>query len=390
MRTANRSGTVLIVVVLLVFAMLALAALLIDIGMSRLAQLQMQGIADAAAIEGAWQLAAEADPSTARDEAVRRAEEMTSDPQGLLGWGPHRLEFETDQGVQGYDLDGDGVPESAQTIRDETLGQPIHPTLDPNYTNAIAGDVVIGDYDVTGVPEQLPGQPINYERGPAFQPNDDGDAMLVRARRTGEESIEGGTSAERVVALWSRGSIVDFGFKGRGIAVRGESIADLSPVAMVGPPGSGNGQMIEAIPLAIEVEDWRNNVPNLMPIELDSYAIGSLVSDSGNTSATSLEGYLSIYADIGGQSRVVAFGIALLTRPDSDSDWQMQKRMLSDTTFSDQTRLNASANLSLARDQLTQLAPSDIDDLLRVRDQLDDVAVAPLLVRSQQIQGVTP
>ena len=54
---AERRGGILILVIMLLFAMFAIAGLLIDIGMARLTQARMQSVTDAAAIDGGWQMA---------------------------------------------------------------------------------------------------------------------------------------------------------------------------------------------------------------------------------------------------------------------------------------------------------------------------------------------
>ena len=49
---SRRSGTILILVVMVVFALMALAALTIDLGLARWTQRQMQTAVDSAALEG--------------------------------------------------------------------------------------------------------------------------------------------------------------------------------------------------------------------------------------------------------------------------------------------------------------------------------------------------
>jgi len=159
---------VLILIVILLFALFAIAGLLIDIGMARLTQAHMQSVSDAASLEGGWQLAMGANQTTTRIAVVDRAAEMSE------SWGPHRIELE-----DGYNLGGSGKPESSQTINRDTLGDPVRPMLDPNVDNDLEGDIVLGKYcDCRENTEcwkefqlnPLPGQPVGYGRGKMFEP----------------------------------------------------------------------------------------------------------------------------------------------------------------------------------------------------------------------------
>ncbi len=365
-----RRGAVLILVVMLLFALLAIAGLLIDIGMARLTQAHMQSVSDAAAIEGGWQLAMGADEETTRDAVVRRAAEMSE------SWGPHRIELE-----DGYVLGGGEKPESSQTINRDSLGDPVRPMLDPNVDNDIAGDIVLGEYVRGEVPDDLPGLPIGYDRSPAFEPDvNDPNAILVRLRRTGEDDIAGGTSAERLTYLWSRGSLLDFGLKGCGIAVRSESIAKLAPVVAVGTAVSSS--LPTAINAAIELVDVRaerfTDVTLLRPE--DPFQIGSLMTGGDPEDGV---GYLPIASSVmlEGSSEIRVVGFMLASVQDDD----VTPMTLSDMGYE---RANATANLGWVTYPLSH-------DLLLVHQSLSDVegdfiACAPALVRSQKIHGGTP
>ena len=50
---------------------------------------------------------------------------------------PKRIEFEG-----GYDLDGDGILESSQTINTSTTGELIRPSVNRNLCNESSGDIV--------------------------------------------------------------------------------------------------------------------------------------------------------------------------------------------------------------------------------------------------------
>jgi hypothetical protein len=370
---------VLILVVMLLFALLAIAGLLIDIGMARLTQAHMQSVSDAAALEGGWQLAMGADQTTTRNAVVDRAAEMSE------SWGSHRIELE-----DGYNLGGSAKPESSQTINRDTLGDPVRPMLDPNVDNNTAGDIVLGKYcDCLGNTEcweefqlpPLPGQPDGYGRGKMFEPTDFdvANSVLVRLRRTGEDDLAGGTSAERLTYLWSRGSLLDMGLKGDGIAVRSESIAKLAPVVAVGTAVSSS--LPTAINAAIELVDVRaerfTDVTLLRPE--DPFQIGSLMTGGDPEDGV---GYLPIASSVmlEGSSEIRVVGFMLASVQDDD----VTPMTLSDMGYE---RANATANLGWVTYPLSH-------DLLLVHQSLSDVegdfiACAPALVRSQQIHGGT-
>lgn len=379
-----RRGAVLILVVMLLFALLAIAGLLIDIGMARLTQAHMQSVSDAAAIEGGWQLAMGADETVTRDTVIRRAAEMSE------SWGPHRIELQ-----DGYDLNDDEKPESSQTIKRDTLGDPVRPMLDPNVDNNIAGDIVLGKYcdccENTGCCDEfklnpLPGQPDGYGRGEMFKPSDgkDANAVLVRLRRTGEDDLAGGTSAERLTYVWSRGSLLDLGLKGRGIAVRSESIAKLAPAVAVGILPETESH-VGAIPVSISVNDWNGleaEAAPSSPTTLTQFGDNPLFETPGmlrvgtSTAAVRIErtalgiGYVSI---VNGDQVIVGFGLAYVSG--TEPDLQITKLALATST-------NASANRAL-------LETSSLGILAEQKDVVDLVC-APALVRSQQIHGGTP
>ncbi|WP_146531021.1 pilus assembly protein TadG-related protein [Novipirellula artificiosorum] len=391
----------MILVVMLLFALIAIAGLLIDIGMARLTQAHMQSVSDAAAIEGGWHLAigAGADEMATRDAVVRRAAEMSE------SWGPHRIELE-----DGYDLNDDGKPESAQTINRDTLGDPVRPMLDPNVDNDIAGDIVLGEYVTGKVPDDLPGQPIGYDRSPAFEPSvDDPNSILVRLRRTGEEGIAGGTSAERLTYLWSRGSLLDFGLKGRGVAVRSESIAKILPVVAIGREFENPVGLPAANQLAFDYTEWEassfadsflveslkqleeydsefengnplsighrvTNAPDsALPDESQIYSVSARFKDSDGDIVEVVVGF--VFANVVEEGDGFRVDILRFENADGDVNFTTDFDAAFPTLHYD-TRARELAS------QVTSFWLTNLGERQVVR--------APTLVRSQQIQGVTP
>ncbi|ELP33201.1 hypothetical protein RBSWK_03047 [Rhodopirellula baltica SWK14] len=377
----------LILIVILLFALFAIAGLLIDIGMARLTQAHMQSVSDAASLEGGWQLAMGANQTTTRIAVVDRAAEMSE------SWGPHRIELE-----DGYNLGGSGKPESSQTINRDTLGDPVRPMLDPNVDNDLEGDIVLGKYcDCRENTEcwkefqlnPLPGQPVGYGRGKMFEPTDFdvANSVLVRLRRTGEDDLAGGTSAERLTYLWSRGSLLDFGLKGDGIAVRSESIAKLAPAVAVGILPETETQL-SAIPVSISIDDWNGLLLDTpaSPATLTSFGnsplleVPEMLLVGTSTAAVQIDrtavglGYVSI---VNGDQVIVGFGLADVSETETGAEPNLQIEKLASAM-----NANASANPAL-------LEMSSLSILVEQEDVVDLVS-APVLVRSQQIQGGTP
>ncbi len=396
-----RGGAVLILVVILLFALFAIAGLLIDIGMSRLTQAHMQSVSDAASLEGGWQLAMGADQTTTRIAVVDRAAEMSE------GWGPHRIELE-----DGYDLNDDGKPESSQTINRDTLGDPIRPMLDPNVDNDLEGDIVLGEYSTNDVPDFLPGQPMGYDRSPAFEPDvNDPNAILVRLRRTGEDDLAGGTSAERLTYLWSRGSLLDFGLKGNGIAVRSESIAKLAPVVAVGREFENPVGLPAASQLAFNFAEWQaSEFADTFSVEslkqLDNYdsefercnplSIGHRVTDISEVILSDEPQIYSVFEEFhDGEDKtasvVIGFVFAVIAKEDMEADFQIEiLRFDSESDFANFTTDFDAALPTLQYDSQSRSIASKVVSFSLEKLPKGQVVSAPVLVRSQQIHGGTP
>lgn len=362
---AERTGGILILVVMLLFVMFAIAGLLIDVGMARLTQARMQSVTDAAAIDGGWQLSLGSNQTAVRDAVANRTDQL------FETWSPKRLEFDG-----GYDLDGDGVLESSQNINTTTIGEVIRPSLERNLNNEATGDIVLGNYDETAVPSTLPGLPTGYDRGTSFiADTTDPDSVLVRLRRTNEQSIPGGTSEGNLPYLWSRGSLLGFGLKGQGIAIRSETIAKLYPATAV---GTGVSELLPpvlsaAIPLA-EVEAETFDRASLMTFS-DSPQIGASVIDTPTATLTGI-GYLPIAKQMtSGQWQVIGFMFANVS---------VDNITPTTPTESGFSHANVTSNLASI--------PGLSDELVQANQALSGphIARAPMLARSQQIHGGSP
>jgi hypothetical protein len=362
---SQRRGGILMLVVILLFVLMAITGLLIDVGMARLTQARMQSVTDAAAIDGGWQMALGSDQTEIRDAVIHRTDEL------FETWSPKRLEF---QG--GYDLNNDGIFESSPEIDPDTTGEPLRHSLNQNLNNEPAGDIVLGNYDETLIPNVLPGQPNGYDRTPVFVADaDDPDSILVRLRQTEEQAIPGGTSEGNLPYLWSRGSLLDLGLKGQGMAVRSESIANLSPATAV---GSANSESIPsvlsvAIPLN-EVVSETFNRDSLMTFA-DSPEIGASVINAPNSTLTGI-GYLPIAKQMAsGQWQVIGFMFASISVDNVVPSTPVEHGFFS---------ANVTSNLA----NISNLS----DELIEANQSLSGpyIARAASLTRSQQITGVSP
>ncbi|MFO0903140.1 MAG: pilus assembly protein TadG-related protein [Pirellulales bacterium] len=229
LRRARRPGTVLLWVTVFLFALLALAALVVDGGLAMITRRQLQTAANVAALEGARRPAAMKDVEH-RDAVVHLIQQLYDEEYGA---GP-TWEYEGGIAVPGTDY------RAGPRIRPSSL-ESFRPDLSPNASNAQSGDLVRGTYK-RAVANHREGD--DYARAD-FTPADDGAAFLARVRRTGETVAgDAGTAGPRLPYLFGRtpgGKNPDwYDERARGMAIRGTAIADLAPVVSVGPAYSGS------------------------------------------------------------------------------------------------------------------------------------------------------
>jgi hypothetical protein len=342
----HRGGYVLVLFALLFFGLLALAALVIDLGFARLTQRQMQTAADGAALEGlrfrdgvpeAWltddQIVAEFGPAPMPQEpsnpdwvfwlngvrrwAASRHVRMVFDDDlnptdGDLhnfGAGP---EFELSGGV------GDPSLNASQILLAASVYKPSG--LESNLDDQLHGDMVAGTYtsDALHGDEQS-----TYDRSD-FATGSSDDAFLVRMRRTnnfaGLDEQPGVSSCGPALPyLFGRGSLIaprnpaeGYSPRHHGLTVRATAIAKAQPVVRVGPPiteGAGN-PIPGAIAAAVNQSDWdmfsgTGIIPlgSIQRVQQPRHMIGEEVTTSTEPPVAS-RGYLSVLDG----SRVVGFG----------------------------------------------------------------------------------
>ncbi len=333
--STRRSGYVMVLFAMLLFGIMAMAALVIDIGFARLAQRQMQSAADSGALEGLRfrdQLPPEPqseDLDEARRLQARKVVSQLFDDNLLedetdsfnFGAGPV-VKFQastSNGGVYANEFIFD--PENPSS--DPKIGSlpkvPIYkPVLETNITNRKDGDMVAGgNYNATNDH----GENEFYDRQD-FDPNDPAnDVFLVRMRRTGESFEPGvGTSGPRLPYLFARGSLmfdVDENSSDdprrlidTGIKVRATSIATLQPVVCVGDKNVDldiPGKLDVAVPLL----DWQAEEGTTF-LKYDNNAIGGEVDANIPGEPNGTLGYVAIYDPDAG-NRVIGFGPASIT-----------------------------------------------------------------------------
>ena len=252
-------------VALVAFALVAMLSIVIDLGMARMTQVQMQNAADTAALEGLRRRNATADLSVdeaARREAARDVVQWTFDDDLNPAAGDPDFQFGAGPVI---DLtDGSGTLHAFATMSTPTT-HVYKPVLQLNEPNEAYGDQVSGrscftadprpsegevhavpGVDVCGSPQQATG---SYARND-FNPGVDDDAFLVRLRRSNEfrelpaqTEPDIGSSGPALPLLFGRGALIQgdngqFPYSPRrdGLTVRATAIAEAVPAAHVGLP----------------------------------------------------------------------------------------------------------------------------------------------------------
>lgn len=285
----------IVIVAILLFGLLALGGLVIDIGLVRLTQGQMQVGADPAALEGLrLRDAIDVNEQPLGDAGRRQAASTVAslvydddlDPMNaptqpfLLGAGP---EFELSGGIT--DLNASQLI----TLPDQRTYLPI---LQPNLANHMHGDMVAGTFMPPG-----PVVPSHEDAGYArndFTPSDQAgsataSAFLVRLRRTNDfagldNQAEVSSSGTALPLLLGHGSAVtaaadnsgNYSVRHHGFTVRATAIVDARPALRVGLPQPDAVPSIEGVtPFALDVNLW-NGLPIEQPVALTVDEAGTI------------------------------------------------------------------------------------------------------------------
>lgn len=357
---ANRGGYVLILVVLLLFGIMAMAALVIDIGLARLTQRQMQTAVDGASLEGLryrdslWPEATGTDKDVERRNAASLTAARMFDDNLLaddddpwnFGAGPI-VEFSGGAGAPDF------VASQFMTIPDPPVYKPngTH-KLRNNLTNVPAGDMLDGVYamspDPTASSEEIRDFHIeenDYSRKdfptPATSISPSYPAFLVRMRRS-NESFAGSDTASNGPALpylFARGSLFNRSNDptqaklSNGIQVRATGISHAQPVVCL---GANHPLFLE---IAIDIDQWDVGAPVSWTAThvVSDGIVGEVANNPSMGTPPNRSGYVALYSTAA-FNRVIGFGYASV-----DSVFSTVTKLPFDKTVTQIATENASA-----------------------------------------------
>lgn len=251
---ARRSGYVLLLVAMLLFGLMALAALTVDIGLARFTQSKMQVAADLAVLEG-----------------MRRSPSEASD----LVRGLYRDDDDAEDArkAERTVLLEDGLSDLNASAR-MTFGRFV-PDLQLNEDdNEDHGDFVRGTFRYV---DPDTNERVRHAEGPDYRRDDFGrnalgTALLARLRRTpvGLNSLDRddpiSSSGDPLPFLFGMGTMIRgadpddpavYSPRHHGLTVRATAIADLRPVLVVGAPvPAAPHDRPRATRIALELAAW--------------------------------------------------------------------------------------------------------------------------------------
>ncbi len=276
LRQSRRAGNVLLLCALMLFVIFGVTALVIDLGVARMTQRQMDTATNSASREGLryrdaipeWLQQQIDDPNSEIATGMAHDGVDTTDHDQVRRWMAKyqvNLTYQdlpastTDSGTQfgagplyqvGPDHKTDGY--ALQTITAPTGITAYKPQLQLNKGNAIAGDLVAGKFlspgEFTANPEGA-----DYSRVD-FDPVAGVDSFLVRLRRTNDprsnptpwnslDNIDGVSATGPALPLiFGQATLIpaadpnNRSYRRDGVVVRGTSIAQVRPVVAVGAP----------------------------------------------------------------------------------------------------------------------------------------------------------
>jgi hypothetical protein len=295
------------------FVLFAFAAIVIDIGIIRLACRQLQNAADAGAIEG---LRFRDDPRVAPADRDAQRRLRTADIVAI--------QFDDDLNVLNGDNGGfddgsqfgagplvnlaggagDSVMAAGRQIT-LTAASAWKPALQSNAADAQHGDMVSGRWDPAAVNTR---EQADYSRADFFPGDASATAFLVRLRRTpdfdGLDNQAGVSSGGPALPfLFARGTLMAFadpanGYSPRhhGVTVRGTGIAAVRPAASIGR-AQLNAGLPGGFPIAVPDTVWTVwtadvervlDVDDLGGITDAGAAVGFVIHPDGESAALSL------------------------------------------------------------------------------------------------------
>lgn len=361
--------------ILLVFALLGVAALVVDMGYVRISQVQMQSGVDTAALEGLRGRDALGEAGR-RDEASLFGARTYLDPAGerLVGAGPELT------------LTGGVTAANGSQLLSVSADPVYRPALEPNVANVAHGDMVSGTFT-----PGANGTETNAYARDDFNPAG-ANAFLVRMRRTdGRNALDAPDGAtvstgRSLPLLFGLGTTLqrpdgaDYDVRFNGITVRATAIADGRPARRI---ASGL-----AAPFGLTRDFW-STMPEgaTLVVDLDAAGVlrsgldiiglftatplsrlGQAVTAAGAGGAAAGPFYVPVYEDIAGTVRVIGFGYA--TALSGAGTLQL--------TRSRNRMANTGASVHVAEGFA---GVPDLAQILAANNSLDGPLLAPALVR---------
>ena len=292
-RHHRESGVILVQVALFVIGALALAALVVDMGLAVLTQQQMQDSTEFVALEGLrWR--DELGDAGRRDLAQQSATWCFDD-----NFDPGDGDAYQRSLGPNFQL-VNPLPQAPQLAAGATIDTttiPYRPELDTNVGNALSGDLVAGNFDLV---DTLHEEFSDYTRTDfSVDPLLPEDAFLARMRRSSEDAIDGGTTGPPLPFLFGMqplfGSVSGPEYNPRvdGLTVRAASIAQQRRALRVTGTESLNSPFALAL-FAVDFDAWQNlatevnqvvDVDAAGTLTLAGTPIGAFVQRQGTTQA---------------------------------------------------------------------------------------------------------
>jgi len=299
-RYHRRRGYALVIFVLLFFCLLALGALVIDLGLARVTQRQMQTAVDSAALEGLRgrdRIDVPEPDRWRRQEAAKFANYVFEQDDTLDGANEADSRWQTLDVVKQTPGIDDRFIDLVEDFAYNRSALSDLPHLNLNEGDAANGDMAAGRY-FEPPPTESHRELANYDRND-FEYGDSNTAFIVRLRRTGETSADGISSiGPRLPYLFGRGSLMARPLvgtqveRGPGIAVRATAIAARVIAKQVGAS-------------FVDSASSRVLVPGALPIAIhgdtpeDADDLGSWEGLSANDTAISIDASTGILANAG-------------------------------------------------------------------------------------------
>ena len=365
---AGRSGNILILFAMLLFGIMAFAALVIDIGYARLTQRQMQLAADNAALESLRQF--DVEPGNTSVYTGRTAAANQGRRQAAVDIVSAVFDDDFDSSSDGRNfgagpqvvLSG-GVPLQDGFLASQDLSLPTTPVYKPelelNTSNDPSGDIVASD-----------------------------STLLVRIQRNADGASAGVSSNGGALPfLFGRGTLMPWDNRAAGIALTVTTTAETAPVVRVGERQTLGTTIPGGIGFGLSRTVWESllaNTPTTTPLAGGSVGTTATTLTQIGESATIVagafagDGYCPIVESIDGSPRVIGFGWVTITDPMDGVHVAITKHR--DPTAAETIAPeNATAYRRLAWEVLGALSPADRDAVVAANQSFSDPLVSVVL-----------